>query len=153
MRGRPDTPAATSLREYHFTVLMTQVASAYAEGRGQDFADSRAALDSLLREEPQHQPLSARFRRLMGLWLQEAHNKRQREELEGKRRRQREAEGEVGTETAVEDAEGDEQGGDSKSSASPAAAARAKSVFDLSGLVDSDEDESTGHEESSGDEK
>lgn len=152
MRGRPDTPAATSLREYHFTVLMTQVASAYAEGRGQDFADSRSALDSLLQEEPQHQPLSARFRRLMGLWLQDAHNKRQRQELEAKQRRLREAEKETGVEKAMEDAEGDEQGGGSES-ASPTAAATAKSVFDLSGLNDSDEDDSTGDEESSSDEK
>lgn len=82
MRGHPDTPPATSLREYHFTVLMAQVARAYADGRGQDFADGRSAIDSLLQEEPDHQPLALRFRKLMGLWLQEARDKRQREELE-----------------------------------------------------------------------
>lgn len=92
MRGHPDTPAATSLRQYHFTILMNQVVTAYAEGRGQDFADGRFALDHLLREEPEHQPLSERFRRLMGLWLQEAHNKRQQEKLEIEQRRKRQKE-------------------------------------------------------------
>lgn len=173
MRGRPDTPPATSLREFHFTILMTRLASAYTEGQGQDFADGRSAIDSLLQEEPQHQPLAARFRKLMTLWLQEAHNKRQREE-----------------EREMEEAEDDENSVDSddeetikvsmpskpskpsKESPSSTAsadgqrvskdgdhvegtptAARAKSVFDLSGLIDTEDDPSSDEDSSSDEEK
>ncbi|KAL1848680.1 hypothetical protein Daus18300_013550 [Diaporthe australafricana] len=71
MRRNPNTPAATSLREYHFMILMTNVATAFAKGRDQDFADDRVALGNLLDEECKHKPLGARFRRLMALWLQD----------------------------------------------------------------------------------
>lgn len=176
MRGHPDTPAATSLREYHFTILMTNAASAYAEGRGQDFADDRSALDHLLQEEPEHQPLAMRFRNLMGLWLRDAHNKRQQVEFERMQKSQREREeremkeaqereraenekqsgGEEEVAKAVEDSPSSTASGDSQSDskdgsevqASPTPA-RAKSVFDLSGLMDTDEDESSVEDEDS----
>lgn len=178
MRGRPSTPAATSLREHHFAVLMTQVARAYAEGRGQDFADDRSAIDHLLQEEPKHQPLAVRFRAVMGMWLQDAHNKRQQEKLDRRRKRQREEE-EGGMRKAqegkAEDSEDSEESdgeeavktrkASEKSPSSTAsansqhiskdddevqgspAAALTKTVFDLSGLIDTDEDESSSDDE------
>lgn len=182
MRGRPDTPPATSLREYHFSVLMAQVARAYAEGRGQDFADGRSAVDSLLREEPQHQPLAERFRQLMGLWLQEAHDKRQREELE--RQQLEDEDDEMEDSEDSEQGEGEEAGEESKagnasvasqespsSSSSTAsadgqrdskdvdevdgspAAARTRSVFDLSGLITTDDSSDDDDDDSSSDEE
>lgn len=182
MRGSPTILAAISLREQHFTVLMTKVASAYAAGRGQDFADGRFAIDDLLQEKPEHQPLVARFRALMGLWLQDAHNKRQQEEFERKKKRQREEEEremkEAQEGVRAEDNENKEQGddeevirarADSPSSTTSTdsqhvskdgdevegsqAASRAKSVFDLSGLIDTDEDESSSDDETSSDEE
>ncbi|KAG6354579.1 hypothetical protein INS49_004597 [Diaporthe citri] len=183
MRGRPRTPAATSLREHHLTVLMTQVARAYAEGRGQDFADSRFAINNLLQEEPEHQPLAARFRALMGLWLQGAHNKRQQEEFERRQKRQRDEEEEremkelqEGKAKDNEESDGEEAVKAVKTSAkSPSstasadsqrvskdgdevegssAAARTKTVFDLSGLIDTDENESSSDDdETSSDEE
>lgn len=172
MRGHPDTPAATSLREYHFTILMHQVVAAYAEGRGQDFADDRFALDNLLREEPEHQPLAERFCRLMGLWLQEAHNKRQQEKLETEQRRKRQKEerkmrkeqemnlkkagkksnkkinerndgkrgadlGEDSSSSLDIDEQDSDVGDEAQTSPAPI---RAKNVFDLAGLIDTDEE-------------
>lgn len=92
MRGDPNTPAVTSLREHHFTILMTNVATAFADGRGQDFADDRVALGNLLDEEHEHKPLGARFSRLMALWLQDDMNKKRQEEM--KKRRGKELEDE-----------------------------------------------------------
>lgn len=172
MRGHPDTPAATSLREYHFTILMHQVVTAYAEGRGQDFADDRFALDNLLREEPEHQPLAERFCRLMGLWLQEAHNRRQQEKFEAEQRRKRQKEerkmrkeqemnlkkagkkskkkinerndgkrdidfGEDSSSSFDADQPDSDVGDEAQTSPAPI---RAKSVFDLAGLIDTDEE-------------
>lgn len=158
---------------------MTQIATAYADGRGQDFADGRSALDRLLQEEPEHQPLAVHFREIMGLWLQDAHDKRQQEEFESDQRRQRkEGEREMKevrereevenneTNENIANIENNEQSNakeDTKASKdSPSSSAadqhepedssevegpltpdRAKSVFDLSGLIDSDEDGST----------
>lgn len=178
MRGRPRTPVATSLRKNHFTVLMTQVARAYAEGRGQDFADGRSTINNLLQEVPKHHPLAARFRTLMGLWLQDAYNKRQQEEFERRKKRQQEEEEE--TDEAEDSENSEESDGEeavkavqvSEESPSSTASAdsqqvskdgeevegspmavRAKSVFDLSGLIDTDEDESSsGDDETSSDE-
>lgn len=82
MRVDPNTPAATSLKEYHFTILMRQAFDAFAEGRGEDFSDMRVALHDLLQEEAKHKTLAERLCRLMGLWLQDAHNKRQQEKSE-----------------------------------------------------------------------
>lgn len=198
MRGHPSTPAATTLREYHFVILMTQIATAYADGRGQDFADSRSALDRLLQEEPEQQPLTARFRRIMGLWLQDAHNKRQQEDFERKQRRLRKeeekeiqealemerAENDTANENTengaietieIEDDERNEQShaeqGNEASEYSPSSSAtdqgdsedgseeegspsppRAKNVFDLSGLIDTDEDSTSDDDDSSSDE-
>lgn len=184
MRGDPSTPAATSLREYHFTILMNQVLAAYAEGRGQDFADGRFALHDLIQEEPEHQPLAERFRRLMGLWLQEAHNKRQQVYFERAQRRKRQKEeGEMREEQkrGIKHAENKENsknkersagkegthssqgssswpnaneqnsdvGVEAQTSSSPI---RAKDVFDLAGLIDTN-DESSGDEVSSSDEE
>lgn len=168
MRGRPDTPPATSLREYHFTILMAELASAYAEGRGQDFADDRFAIDKLLQEEPQHQPLAARFRKLMTLWLQEAHNKKQREE---EKERETDEEDEDSNDSDDEgfikvskpskasnespsstaSTNGQQFSKDGDAVAGTATAARTKSVFDLSGLIDT-EDDSSSDEYSSSDE-
>lgn len=170
MRGRPDTPPATSLREYHFTILMTRLSSAYTEGRGQDFADGRFAIDSLLQEEPQHQPLAARFSKLMTLWLQEAHNRRQREDTEReieeveddedsedsddegfiKVSKPRKVSKESPSSTASADGQQVSKGGDAVEGT--ATAARARSVFDLSGLIDT-EDDSSGDDDSSSDEE
>lgn len=163
---------------------MTQVARAYADGRGQDFADGRFAIDHLLREEPKHRPLAGRFRALMGSWLQDAHNKRQQEEYERRQKREREVEEremkEANKRDKAEDKENKEEGigeeairasEDSPSSTASAdsqhvskdgdevegssmVAGRAKSVFDLSGLVDTDEGESSSDDdETSSDEE
>lgn len=164
---------------------MTQVARAYADGRGQDFADGRFAIDYLLQEEPKHQPLVARFRALMGLWLLDAHNKRQQEKFEMRQKKEREEEEremkEAHGRDKAEDNENKEQGDgeearnarkaseDSPSSTASAdsqhaskdgnevegsPAACTKSVFDLSGLIDTDEDESSSDdEETSSDEE
>lgn len=92
MRINPHAPAATSLKEFHFSLLMRQAFEFFAVGRGQDFSDTRFILHDLLREEPEHKPLADRFCRLMGLWMQDAHNKRQREVLELEQRLRRQAE-------------------------------------------------------------
>lgn len=161
---------------------MAQVARAYAEGRGQDFADGRSAIDNLLREEPGHQHLAERFRTLMGLWLQEAHDKLQQEELERRQREDEDEDEEMEDSEDSEQGEGKEAGKESKtgnasvasqespSSSSTAsadsqgasrdgsevdgspAAARAKSVFDLSGQITTD-DSSDDDEDSSSDEE
>lgn len=164
---------------------MTQVARAYAEGRGQDYADGRFAIDNLLQEEPRHQPLAVRFRALMGMWLQDAHNKRQQEKFERRQKREREEEEEEMKEAQEGRAEDNEDSEESdgeeavktrkaseKSPSSTAsadsqrvskdgdevqgspAAAPTKTVFDLSGLIDTDEDESSSDdEETSSDEE
>jgi hypothetical protein len=71
---------------------LNQLLTAYAEGHGQAFADNRFAVEQLLREEPEHQPLAERFGKLMGLWLQEAYEKRRQAAIERgqKLRRQKE---------------------------------------------------------------
>jgi hypothetical protein len=177
MRGDPSTPAATSLREYHFAILMKQVLAAYAEGRGQDFADGRFAVHHLLQEEPEHQPLAERFSRLMGLWLQEAHNKRRQVEFEREQRRKRQREegemreeqergvkkaknkennknkehaGKEATHSSQDscswlDANEQHSGVGVKAQTSPSPI-RAKDVFDLAGLIET-EDESGGDDE------
>ncbi|KAI7783530.1 hypothetical protein LA080_011659 [Diaporthe eres] len=176
VRGRPSSPAVTSLREHHFALLMAQVARAYAEGRGQDFADNRSAIDQLLREEPKHQPLAVRFRALMGMWLQDAHIKRQQEKFDRRQKREREEkemkeaqEGRAEDDEDSEDSDGEEvvktrkASEQSPSSAGSAdsqrvsrdgdevqgspGAAPTKTVFDLSGLIDTDEDESSSDDE------
>lgn len=170
MRGRPDTPPATSLREYHFTILMTELASAYAEGRGQDFADGRFAIDDLLQEEPQHQFLAARFSKLMTLWLQEAHNKRQREDAERKTEEVEDDEdsedsddegfikvskpskGSKDSPSSTASTNGQQVSKDGDAVEGTTTTTHTKSVFDLSGLIDT-EDDSSGDEDSSSDEE
>ncbi|KAK2606694.1 hypothetical protein N8I77_005425 [Diaporthe amygdali] len=86
MRGNPATPAATSLREYHFIVLMVKLASSHADGRAQDFADNRFAVHNLLLEERKHEHLAEHFRMLMGLWVKEAWDKQREEDMEKQQR-------------------------------------------------------------------
>ncbi|POS78050.1 hypothetical protein DHEL01_v203565 [Diaporthe helianthi] len=82
----PYVLAETSLREHHFNMLMEQAIESFAEGRGQDFADERIAIHNILLQKPEHKQLAEHFCRLMGRWLQLAHNKRQQEEDEREER-------------------------------------------------------------------
>ncbi|KAG8164475.1 hypothetical protein KVR01_006393 [Diaporthe batatas] len=92
LRVNHATAAVTTLKEYHFTLLMRETFESYATDRLQDFADIRISLHEFLQEDPQHKPLAERFCRLMGLWLLDGHNRRQQEMLESEQRmiRQRE---------------------------------------------------------------
>lgn len=106
----------------------------------------------------------------MTLWLQEAHNKRQREDVdreteeveddedsedsddEGFIKVSKPSKGSKDSPSSTASTDGQQVSKDGGTVGGTATAARAKSVFDLSGLIDT-EDESSSDEDSSSDEE